>query len=543
MTANGDEDVQMLDPSAVDPTAELPSFEEECRIFEEHIRNTRYREGRILSIDWNRPSVVHGLGDSTPPETPTKKRTGDHIMATSHQRLNSMSLSPLLGSNSISAAIDLNGGEIHRPETHISLNRVQSHVIYLDGENHTPQPRGAPRRFPSAVIDLDNDDNSEPLFEEEEFVQIEFNQLSAVEQALFRDDGDEKKDIKKFSLATQRCPPLGPQYEERSEAAYNGISLRLNKTFEIKEKMYFLRIQKIYVNRRNSQDIILRGQKLVRAKHLDGMFSHKINELVWIVDIDDDDPRDADVQSAWEVRGHEIKRVRFCNMTNLRFPAGTYRGNGDIPDEVAMSEGQLACRWKYSIFYATGHARIQERFRERVIKHLKEKDTSTQREPRSDAETRFSFRGETILGGAFDPANPSKYKGQIIQGKNTYGWAEQTGRASWLSADEIEAIRSAPQSNYRKQKNSLDDRMVDLTLDNQPGAAASQPMCIDDESHAVERNILTQCNPVSLESLQVPLFFPLSERDCTATPINSEKTPLRTIRKPVQKYLFGDSCK
>lgn len=112
----------------------------------------------------------------------------------------------------------------------------------------------------------------------------------------------------------------------------------------------FLRIKGIIKNTW-TQSITLRGDRLQRVKHLNGMLEKKLNEAVLFVEVDLDDPRRLNNQAAIEVPIAEVLRLRNVRFTNLKFPLAR---NFDLSHfnsiDKAADQGGLTCVFPQFLF-------------------------------------------------------------------------------------------------------------------------------------------------------------------------------------------------
>ena len=165
----------------------------------------------------------------------------------------------------------------------------------------------------------------------------------------------------------------------------------------------FLRIVHI-IRDTSTSAVTLRGWKFRRTRLLNGLIDRKLNEVCWIFDIDDDDPRDAKLQSMETVSVCEVVKRRRIRITNQSFPALSWRHDGqkENPDTIE-NDRVLVCRYKYLCFYANAKARASYNWHEKVFARIRA-DECDQRPDNNvkDEELRDIWRGETVPGGAQD---------------------------------------------------------------------------------------------------------------------------------------------
>ena len=135
---------------------------------------------------------------------------------------------------------------------------------------------------------------------------------------------------------------------------------------------------------------------------MNGVIDRKLNEVCWIFHIDDDDPRDAKLQSMETVPVCEIVKRRRIRLTNQSFPALSWREEGDKEKpETIENDRVLVCRFKYLCFYADAKARAAYNWSEKGFHRLRENECDQRPDNNMrDEELRNIWRGCTMLGGA-----------------------------------------------------------------------------------------------------------------------------------------------
>ena len=180
---------------------------------------------------------------------------------------------------------------------------------------------------------------------------------------------------------------------------YNGISLAEKVYVELEDKD-FLRIVHI-VQDTSTSAVTLRGWKFRRTRELNGVIDRKLNEVCWILHIDDDDPRDAKLQGMETVPVYNVVKRRRIRLTNQSFPALSWRDDGKKENpETIENDRVLVCRFKYLCFYANAKARAAYEWHEKGFHRLRE-DECDQRPDNNmkDEELRNVWRGYTVPGG------------------------------------------------------------------------------------------------------------------------------------------------
>ena len=130
---------------------------------------------------------------------------------------------------------------------------------------------------------------------------------------------------------------------------------------------------------------------------MNGVLDRKLNEVCWILHVDENDSRDASVQGIETVPISEVVKKRRLRMTNLPFPELSWRTNPKVSRDVE-SDGVLICRFKYVCSYADSKARAQNRWCEKALYRLRENESDSMC-GKSDKELRYFWRGETLEGG------------------------------------------------------------------------------------------------------------------------------------------------
>lgn len=135
---------------------------------------------------------------------------------------------------------------------------------------------------------------------------------------------------------------------------------------------------------------------------MNGLVERKLNEVCWILHIDEDDPRDAKVQGMETVFIHEIVKRRRIRLTNQSFPALSWRGDSskETPETIE-NDRVLVCRLKYLCFYANAKERALYKWCEKGLHRLQEHECDQRLDnDAKDEELRELWRGHTVPGGA-----------------------------------------------------------------------------------------------------------------------------------------------
>ncbi|KZF20806.1 S-adenosyl-L-methionine-dependent methyltransferase [Xylona heveae TC161] len=142
----------------------------------------------------------------------------------------------------------------------------------------------------------------------------------------------------------------------------DGLKISLNNTIEL-EDGDFLRVKEIFEDVSNSE-ISFRGWRLRRSKLMSGMLPKKLNELCWLLEVDEDDSRPHGIQGMEEIQPSQIKKRRGLKMTNQNFPSMSFRDDyRDVscfpPEQKILDDLVLACRWKFVRYFRTAMDRIK----------------------------------------------------------------------------------------------------------------------------------------------------------------------------------------
>ena len=205
----------------------------------------------------------------------------------------------------------------------------------------------------------------------------------------------------KFAKIMTRNSTIALPLTSIESYSHEKYELRKNKTVELIDGD-FLRIKHI-IRDSSSGEVKLRGHRIQRVKDLNGMLPRKVNEVLLFHEIDLDDARDPQEQSAVEVPVKEVVKLRQVRFTNQQFPLCRNFSIRDFrsKDQIT-SEGGLTARWQYICIYSTGYHREHNMFKERALVRINAREAAG---PYAvlDCTRRFEWRGETIPGGAYRP--------------------------------------------------------------------------------------------------------------------------------------------
>lgn len=198
------------------------------------------------------------------------------------------------------------------------------------------------------------------------------------------------------NLPTRNLPILAP-LRSLDTFVLNGVKVNPMANLELRDGD-FIRVRHI-VQDTTTSEVSLRGWIFRRAREMNGMLERKLNELCWILHVDENDGRDLGIQGMESVPVSKVVRRRFIRMTNRPFPELSWREHPIEAEEVIRDERVLVCRYKYVCYYPDAAAREQNDWCEKALQRLRvdECDPSC---GKADEALRNSWRGHTIKGGA-----------------------------------------------------------------------------------------------------------------------------------------------
>jgi len=203
-----------------------------------------------------------------------------------------------------------------------------------------------------------------------------------------------------------RNPSIVAPLSKCKSFTHKNMVLRPTKTVELRDGS-FIRIQHVILNTL-TQDVTLRGHRLQRARHLNGLLESKVNEVILFLEVDLNDPRPELEQGAIEVPINDVVKVRHARFTNRKFPDCRAIFMGDFHNNIDAAErGGLTIRWKYTCRYASATDRYHNVYRERTLERIKP-DECLSMYALADDTRRSLWRGETIRGGSFQPMTDGK---------------------------------------------------------------------------------------------------------------------------------------
>ncbi|KAI0007556.1 S-adenosyl-L-methionine-dependent methyltransferase [Xylariaceae sp. FL0662B] len=215
-----------------------------------------------------------------------------------------------------------------------------------------------------------------------------------------------RKTGRNTSRTLRRNPPIQPPNKWISSYEYNGLELKEGVTVEIIPISHlfqasFLHIQTII---QTESGIELRGLPLTRTRYLRGKLPRLRNEVVFILQIDEDDQRSDEIQAAIQVPVRDVLKLRVFHVTNKNFPE--HRFPPDVYKDITEIEekGVLICRWKYRLVYQDTRTRESRKPPlEFIIAHINGNEVPKSRFRASESWRMNAWRGGKVRGGEFNP--------------------------------------------------------------------------------------------------------------------------------------------
>lgn len=380
--------------------------------------------------------------------------------------------------------------------------------------SHVSNKKGPPSLNPDYLL-LDLDDDEDRLFEEVEM----------------QDPRESPLPGRSGTITASRNPAITPPWAVEESIETNAAKFEVGDVVELKSSG-FLRISIIMKNLQTDH-VKFRGCRLERTRALNGILPKKRNELYWNVEIELDDLRPPMIQGMEEIDLGEVLCVRNTRITNQLFPSCSYREIGGYYDDATVElTAPCAVRWMYSCKYLTARDRWHNRWDERSVELLKEKDFSKGDRLAlvvSNAKVRTRYRGNTILGGSYP------------------GLAKQDGTKSFIinksrkisDKPTVLVVDDEPEVEQLRRSVSV------VQLSNKSEEAySSNHECRDVLDRQLQQNSLSLSHKI----------IDLSDSWVSASPnegvINASNAQppgsaarKHSIRVPGQKYTYGDCCK
>lgn len=256
-------------------------------------------------------------------------------------------------------------------------------IEYASGEENIPFIRCQP----PVIIDLEDEEgpslNNPPAGNE-------------IEERLARARSQTARQLRTIPIL-MRNPPIVTPLKTLDAYTINDIKVNPKANLELCDGD-FLRVVDIVQDTR-TQEVTLRGWIFRRTKEMNGMLERKLNEVCWIVHVDEDDTRDGGIQGMESVPVSEVVKRRHIRMTNRPYPQLSWREHPEEDEEVIANERVLVCRFKYVIYYPDAKARERNNWSEKAMQRIQAEECDSSCSMADEA-LRRSWRGDTIKGGA-----------------------------------------------------------------------------------------------------------------------------------------------
>jgi hypothetical protein len=175
------------------------------------------------------------------------------------------------------------------------------------------------------VVDHDDDDDIRLMTKEEEAEVIDVDELENDELVEEMFGGPLLPTVKNNATSSEVPPPWVTidWCTWTSPDTHVAHTLKSGKVVELRSLGNFVQITSVIQNL-ETDEIQLRGLPLKRSRQVDAMLPKRRNEVCFIYDMDQDDPRSALEQSIIEVKLSQIMKIRKLICTNRPFPECRY---------------------------------------------------------------------------------------------------------------------------------------------------------------------------------------------------------------------------
>ncbi|MCJ1462400.1 hypothetical protein MMC07_001001 [Pseudocyphellaria aurata] len=236
----------------------------------------------------------------------------------------------------------------------------------------------------------------------------------------------------------------------------------------------FLRVVDI-VQDTNTEEVTLRGWRFRRTKEMNGMLERKMNEICWIVHVDEDDTRDEGVQGMESVPVSEVVKRRRIRITNRPYPQLSWQEHSEADKEVILNERVLVCRYKYVIYYPDAKARERNSWTEKAMQRIQAEECDSSCSM-ADQALRYSWRGNTIKGGACM---------SLVPGEIEYLRKERQHYNVDESLETRKRRRESLACQSERRRRSVDSLSTGLDLER------TQDTAIDDDLQEIDPSLLS----------------------------------------------------
>lgn len=203
----------------------------------------------------------------------------------------------------------------------------------------------------------------------------------------------------------KRNPTIVPgqrlkRHDYENQVLKRGVLVEMEAVPALRQASFLL-IQYIILT---GDDIVLRGLPLTRARNLRGQLPRLRNELIFMLEIDQDDHRPDEEQAAIEIPLNKVRGVRNFLITNKdfpehRFPNGIYKDTHEIEER-----GVLICRWKCRTIWSDAMKRCNGKPPiEFEVSRMTYEEVPKERYRTPSSCLTNKWRGGIVRGGSFVP--------------------------------------------------------------------------------------------------------------------------------------------
>jgi len=256
-----------------------------------------------------------------------------------------------------------------------------------------------PSRPTPTENNTEDDDDIDDYMDEDEFKVWIAQQHEEETRGTSTTPGSKPITRRRSSILVPRNPPITYPFQSLNEYSYNGIRLNPNSFAELQDGD-FMKIVHIVKDTMTSE-VTLRGFIFRRTKEMNGLLNRLLNEVCWILHVDEDDPREPLVQGVETRAVTEVIGRRAIRLTNRPFPDLSFRNDDKDTQETVMKHRVLVCRYKYLCFYPNAKARMAYGWCEKGLHRLREDECDKRADNNvKDDDLRRAWRGTTTPGGA-----------------------------------------------------------------------------------------------------------------------------------------------
>lgn len=293
-----------------------------------------------------------------------------------------------------------------RPEAPLLSNSNHDHVRSTETPSKTQRPKNHLKNkalIQPVVVDLEDDspgkfaigghysDHNGFQNHSDQHAEAQTHEPSA--RWLFSDRSRRAENTTVPTRSLGEFAPLVPL----ETFTHDNIKINPKANLELRDGD-FIRVFCIIQNTKTSE-VELKGWIFRRAKAMNGMLEPKMNELCWILHINEDDLQRHEKQGMESVPVTEVVKRRHICMTNRPFPELSFREHPKEPSETVYHERGLVCRFKYVCIYPNATARERLDWCEKALQRLRAEDCDKSHTA-VDEELRHKWRGVTVKGGA-----------------------------------------------------------------------------------------------------------------------------------------------